>query len=163
VPEPDLDAAAVCTEPAEPWIPTNPPYAGPGPHPMKVVSMPEPPNVVSGLHNPLSPEYGSVDSRLLQLLVCIAVGKPGRPAGQVLCGFSNGSAYYSLAEATYAVTVREVRTGRVVARHTWPGTAEDHRSCPWYGAGTLDVVVLRALDLQFVQRELEPLLQSPVS
>ena len=117
-PEPDPPiAASVCPADgagATPYDPNAAPYAGPAPHPARLLRVRDGhPSVETGL----PAEWTTRDAAAVQLVVCehVAVG-----AQTTECAYSDGSRI-PVVNANYRYRVYAARTGKAVTEVTLPG------------------------------------------
>ncbi|WP_157360562.1 hypothetical protein [Amycolatopsis thermoflava] len=150
-----------------------PAYAGPGPHPMALVTYTGRTNYQEEefahdeilLPRSMAAQFTSESrpAKSAHLVVCVHIEITGDTGRDVTCRYTyepagSGSGVpiaFDLHDSVYRVTVREARTGAKVAEFTLPGTRGGDGACPF----RLDVRGSRlalALDESELERRLRP-------
>ncbi|MFJ5987839.1 hypothetical protein [Lentzea sp. NPDC092896] len=151
-------AKAAC-ESGGPFNPTSRPYAGAGPHPIIAHEVLDPASHMQ--HSSVASSGDATmflsDVNLIQLVACV-VPVVGARSGTVTCYFTEGDTRdWPLHEASYQVTLREARTGRVVTTVTAAGDETAKDSCPLFGTDYSDSLVARSLTWESLGKAVEPI------
>jgi len=155
------EMARTACESGVPYNSTSTPYGGPGPHPLDGYEVTDHNSHMQ--HSPVFMGYVPGDVNVIQLVACV-VAIPGNQSGTVTCKFDTGvsrSRTWPLLEATYEITVREARTGRVVTTLNAVGDDTPENSCPSFAADHADATVARSLADETLAKTLDPIRHGP--
>ena len=152
--------ARTACESGVPFNSTSTPYGGPGPHPLDVHEVIDRNSHMQ--HSPVtSAGYTPGDVNVIQLIACV-VAVPGNQSGTVTCKFHKGdSRTWPLLEATYQITVREARTGRVITTLSAVGDDTPENSCPLFATDYADATVARSLTSDALGVAVDPMRKGP--
>ncbi|UJW28517.1 hypothetical protein L3Q67_24915 [Saccharothrix sp. AJ9571] len=164
--------SALCTSPKRKVLdPDAPAFAGPGPHPVAMLTYAEEKDFNHGqvsIAADWAPLTGTPKHANAQLAVCVRVQPTTDTGTDVACDYKDpadpagyGTPFeFDLFETTYHVTVRQARDGALVEAFTLPGTRGGESQCPSQFLGYHRKLAL-GLDFAVLKDKLRPLAESP--